>query len=245
MPKFFTAGSDLNAGTVELSGQNAEHLRVLRVRPGEEIIVSDGRGLDARCIVERMERGNWILRVEETYPSKGEASVAVTVYAALPKGDKAETIVQKAVELGAADITFFLSSRCVSRPDPRAADGKIARLRKVAEAAAMQSGRGIVPDVQWLPDYPEMAARAAKADFSAFLWEEETERSLGTLMKNAAPFRTAALITGPEGGFSAEEAQQALRAGTPAATLGPRILRCETAPICALTALMYETGNLG
>jgi len=245
MPKFFTAGSDLNAGSVELSGQNAEHLRVLRVRPGEEIVVSDGRGLDARCVVERMERGSCFLRVEETYPSKGEASVAVTVCAALPKGDKAETIVQKAVELGAADIVFFLSSRCVSRPDRRAAEGKTARLRKVAEAAAMQSGRGIVPDVLWIPDYREMTARAAKADFTAFLWEEETERSLGTLMRAAQPFRTAALITGPEGGFSAEEAQQALQAGIPAATLGPRILRCETAPLCALTALMYETGNLG
>jgi 16S rRNA (uracil1498-N3)-methyltransferase len=244
MPKFFAADCDLHEEHITLRGSNAEHLRVLRVREGEELTVADGRGLEARCAVELSDKNGCHLRVLELHPMTGEATVSAVLYAALPKGDKTEVIVQKAVELGADGIVFFLSSRCVARPDEKAIRGKLERLQRIAEGAAMQSGRGRIPEVRWIPKYEEMLAEASRAGLPAFLWEEETSRSLRLLMKERRPFSDAALITGPEGGFSAEEAKKAFDAGIPSVTLGKRILRCETAPLCALTAVMYETGNL-
>ena len=244
MPKFFAPECDLRDEHITLYGGNLEHLRVLRVRPGEELTVSDGRGTEARCAVELAGKEECRLRVLERMPAAGEATVSAAVYAAFPKGDKAEVIVQKAVELGADSIVFFLSSRCVARPDEKSAAGKLQRLGKIAEAAAMQSGRGKIPRVRWIGKYGEMLAEAARAELAAFLWEDAGGLSLRGLMRQKGSFRTAALITGPEGGFSPEEAAQASAAGIPAVTLGKRILRCETAPLCALTALMYESGNL-
>ncbi len=244
MPKLFAPDCDLREEIITLNGANAEHLHVLRVRLGEVIMVADGSGTDARCIVESAQKDSFCLRVMERMPSAGEASVSTTIYAAIPKGDKAEMIVQKSVELGADRIAFFLSSRCISRPDDRAAANKTERLQKVAEAAAVQCGRGRIPQVLWFPKYQAMLADASGAELAAFLWEGENRLSLKALLRSRESFHTAALITGPEGGFSAEEAEQAKNAGIPSVSLGTRILRCETAPVCALTALMYETGNL-
>ncbi len=244
MPVFFAPECDLLEERITLRGANLEHLRVLRVRAGEELRISDGRGTEARCAVEQTEKDGCRLRVLERMPAAGEAGVNAVVYAALPKGDKAEVIVQKAVELGAASIVFFLSSRCVSRPDEKSAAGKLQRLGKIAEAAAMQSGRGRVPEVRWIPVFSDMLSEASEAELSAFFWEDAAGLSLRSLMREKAGFRSVSLITGPEGGFSPEEAQQASSAGIPVVTLGKRILRCETAPLCALSALMYESGNL-
>lgn len=244
MQKFFVPEADLRGERISLSGSHGEHLRVLRVRPGEELILSDGKGKEARCVVETAGKADFELRILEWTAATGEADVCVTVYAAYPKGDKAELIVQKAVELGAASIVFFLSERCVARPDERSAAGKADRLGKIAEAAAMQSGRGRIPEVRWIPKYADMLSEASKTQVAAFFWEEARDLSFRSLLTSKMPFESAALITGPEGGFSAREAEQAVSAGIPAVTLGKRILRCETAPLCALTALMYETGNM-
>ena len=245
MPKFFAPRRSLDEGFVTFSGNDAEHLRVLRVREGEELVVCDGEGKDARCVVELASKDAFRLRILRTWPSEGEPTVSAVVYAALPKGDKSELIVQKAVELGAAEIVFFLSSRCVARPDDKAAAARVERLGRIAEASAMQSLRGRISKVRWLPDFERMLTEAAGAALGAFLWEEARSVSLRAHLQACGGFRTAALITGPEGGFSAEEAEKAERAGLQPVTLGPRILRCETAPLCALSALMYETGNLG
>ena len=233
MPKLFAADCDLSAESILLTGENADHLRVLRVRPGEQLMISDGRGMEALCAVDLAGKDGCRLRVLERMAATGEATVSAAVYAAFPKGDKAEVIVQKSVELGAGSIVFFLSSRCIARPDEKAAKSKMERLNKISQAAAEQSGRGMIPPVRWIPGFG-----------SAFLWEDADGYSLKKQLQSAASFRTAALITGPEGGFSQEEAQMARDAGIPAVTLGRRILRCETAPLCALTALMYESGNL-
>ncbi len=244
MPKFFAPDCDLRCDTVQLTGENAEHLRVLRVRVGENLTLCDNRGTDARCMVSAVSAGAVQLEVLERMPVRGEPTVAVRVYAGLPKGDKGEIIVQKSVELGAEEIVFFLSERSVSRPDKKGIAGKLTRWNKVCEAAAMQSYRGKLPTVRWLPDLEAVLLEASQAQLAAFLWEEAGDLSLSGLMKSRSGFRTAALITGPEGGFSAAEAASARDRGIPPVTLGPRILRCETAPVCALAAVMYETGNM-
>ena len=184
------------------------------------------------------------MQILSSCPAEGEPDVDAVIYAGLPKGDKTETIIHKAVELGAAKVCFFLSSRCVARPDGKALKGKLERWNKIAEAAAMQSYRGKIPEVAWLPDFASMLKEASQAELRAFLWEDAHEISLRGLIRSQGEFHTAALITGPEGGFSKEEARQAERNGITLVTLGKRILRCETAPLCALGAVMLETGNM-
>lgn len=243
MPKFFVNTDDVNGNTITLSGSGAEHLKVLRVREGEELTVNAG-DTDYRCAVEYAGGNTFRLQILSSGSSEGEPDVSAAVYAALPKGDKTETIIQKAVELGAAKVCLFLSSRCVARPDAKALKGKLERWNKIAEAAAMQSYRGRIPEVTWLPDFDSMLREAGQAELRAFLWEDAHEVSLRGLIRQAGAFRTAALVTGPEGGFSKEEAQRAEMSGVMPVTLGKRILRCETAPLVALGAVMLETGNM-
>ena len=122
---------------------------------------------------------------------------------------------------------------------------RLERLNRVSEEAAMQSGRGRIPAVSWIPQFSDMLKKAAESDLSLFLWEEETDHSLRSTMKDVSKMPdNLALVSGPEGGFSREEAEQAIHFGLIPITLGRRILRCETAPICALSAVMYETENL-
>lgn len=245
MPKFFVDPGTLTGETVTLSGHHADHLKVLRLRQGEELTLCDGAGTEARCALDAVSGEIYRFRVLEVVPARGEPTVSVTVCAAWPKGDKAEHIVQKSVELGAAEIIFFLSERCVVRPDGKAIEKKIARLEKVAEAAAMQSYRGKIPTVSDGGDLVSALVRAGGADVCAFLWEEAREKSLRSVLRACPAFTSVSLITGPEGGFSRREAEAAETAGFIPVTLGERILRCETAPLAALTAVMFESGSLG
>ena len=246
MPRFFISRESIQGGRILLGEQNSTHLKALRLRAGEELTVSDGQGTEYRCAFEGMENGIGVAGILGTAPCETEPRLSVSLYAAMPKGDKAELILQKAVELGASEAFFFLSSRCVSRPEEKAAIKRMERLARVAEEAAMQSGRGRIPQVHWLQDFRAMTESAAAHALGLFLWEAERERSIRTVLQQAdvSHLPSLAIVTGPEGGFSREEAEAAGNAGLTPVTLGKRILRCETAPICALSAVMYETGNL-
>lgn len=240
MPKFFIEADELQNGRILLKGKNADHLKVLRPKEGELLNASDGKGAEFLC---RYSAG--FLEILSEGRSSSEPGVRAVVYCGLPKGDKAETIVQKSVELGAGDIVFFASSRCVAKLDSAGARKKLERWNRIAEEAAMQSYRGRIPEVRWLPSFEAMLKDASAAQLACFLWEGEHTLSLKRALRDfPEELVSASLITGPEGGFSAEEAEAALRAGIRSVTVGPRILRCETAPLCALSALMYETDNL-
>ena len=190
--------------------------------------------------VAAVEGDTLTLRVVERRPSRGELPCRVSLYQALPKGDKLELIVQKAVELGAAEIVPVLTRRCVSRPDSRAVEKKRERLQKIALEAAKQSGRGVVPQVAPLLDFPAALAEMARAACPLFFYEGGGE-PLGKAL-SARP-GSIALMVGPEGGFDPAEAQAARDAGLRVCTLGPRILRCETAPLYALSAIGYVYEN--
>ena len=241
MPKFFVDSDEIQGNRIFLKGKNADHLKVLRPKEGEAFTASDGSGTDYAC---RYASG--ALEILSAAPSDSEPSVWVSVFAALPKGDKTDTIIQKSVELGVGEIFFFASSRCVAKQDTLGAKKKAERWNRIAEEAAMQSGRGRIPKVDWLASFSDMATEAAKSELACFLWEGEHTLSLKkALCSRAGALRRIALVTGPEGGFSKEEAASAASAGLYPVTVGRRILRCETAPLCALTAVMYETDNLG
>ena len=161
---------------------------------------------------------------------------------AFPKSDKLEHVIQKATELGAVEIVCFPSARCVSRPDEKSLKKKLERWQKIAASAAEQSRRGQIPQVVVLPSYKAALERAAQADLAVCFYENENKLTFRAAIEEK-PLATAAILTGPEGGFEEEEIRQAAEAGLKICTLGSRILRCETAPLCALSALMYACGE--
>lgn len=247
MARFFVFGSNVPAGgTVLLSGADAEHARVLRLRVGERIVISDGEGTDRVCTVQDISAGGVAVRVDETVPNGAEPSVAVTILAGLPKqGERSDYIVQKCIECGASRVVFFISHRCVAKPTTAGLDKKILRWQRIAEEAAKQSGRGVIPEVSAVENFAGALDLAVKTELPLLLYETGERTPLRDALRRAGAEspKSAALITGPEGGFEPFEAELARRLDVTICSMGPRILRCETAPVAALTALMYETGN--
>ena len=242
MPRFFVQESEIHPNFMVLTGENAAHARVLRLKNGDEVTVCDGNGTDYRCTVSDVAAGQISLVVQSSCPAESEAKISCSVYMALAKGDKFEHVIQKATELGATELVCFPSARCVSRPDDRSLSKKLERWQKIAASAAEQSGRGWIPKVIALPSYTAALERAAQADLAVCFYENEENLTFRAAIEQK-PFRTAAILTGPEGGFEAEEIQMAQKAGLQVCTLGRRILRCETAPLCALSALMFAAGE--
>lgn len=245
MARFFISASNLLGGIAYLSSAELEHIKVLRLRQGEIFTVCDGSGNDYTCSLSKTEAGELCGKIIDAQPSQGEPTVDVTVYAALAKGDKNETVIQKCVELGAHDIVIFPSARCVARLDSSSAIlKKTGRWQKIALEAAKQSGRGIIPQVRYVNSFDDAVELAVSADIPLFLYENENRLSIHTAITEHSGCKTISVFTGPEGGFEESEAEFAVSHGMLSVTLGPRILRCETAPMCAVTAAMLLTGNL-
>ncbi len=237
MPRFFV--QTLTHPVTQITGADAGHIaKTLRLRPGDEITLSDGAGQDAYGRIVSVRPDCVEAELLRVVPNRTEAELGVTLYAALPKSDGAELIVQKGVELGASRFVFFTSSRTVRRPD--SFETKLARLSRIAREAAGQSGRGCIPEVAGLLSFSEAVREAAQADIPLFFYEcgGKPVRAL-----YGGHERSCSVVTGPEGGFSPEEAEEAARAGLHVCTLGPRILRCETAPLAALCCVMTLAGE--
>jgi 16S rRNA (uracil1498-N3)-methyltransferase len=225
-----------------LTDENAAHAKVLRIKAGEKVTVCDGQGREAVCTVSDVSPGLVSLVVDEACASATEAKVRASIYMAFPKGDKLEHVIQKATELGAYEIVAFPSARCVSKPDDKSLRKKLERWQKIAESAAEQSGRGRVPEVILLGSFAEAVKRAVAADTAILFYENERAFTLKAALSEK-PYSSISLMTGPEGGLEEKEVKAALDAGMDVCTLGSRILRCETAPLCALSAVMYDSGE--
>lgn len=240
MPRFFVDAPV--PGEYFLGGEAGRHgAKVLRLRPGESVTLCDGRGTDYPSAVRENAGEGLLLDVGGGTPSRGEPVTKITVCQCLPKGDRLETVVQKAVELGAYEVWPIESRYCVAKWDHRARDRKLARLRKIALEAAMQSGRGIVPQVLEPADLRYALETAGRSGDILFFYEKAGE-GLRSLLKGTGD--RLFLFIGPEGGFSEEETALAENLGAGIASLGTRILRTETAPIAALSAIFYEKGDL-
>ena len=239
MTRFFVSPEELGNDNIVLTGENASHAKVLRLKAGEQVLVCDGEGKECLCAV--VDSG-WNLEVLERRESDSEPCVQVSVYMAFPKSDKLEHVIQKATELGVYEIVAFPSARCVSKPDEKSLKKKLERWQKIAASAAEQSGRGRIPRVVVLPSFAEALKRGAESDLPMLFYENERATTLHMAL-NSGEWKTAALLTGPEGGLEEKEVSQAMDAGWRVCTLGRRILRCETAPLCALSAVMYAAGE--
>ena len=242
MPRFFMAGTNIMGGMAIMTGRDAEHVRVLRLRPGEDMIICDGKGTDYKCRLVKADKEQVEAEVIEVVPCPAEPTVQVTVLCGLPKGDKTDYIIQKCVEAGASEIMFFQSDRCVAKPDKP--EKKLERWQRIAEEAAKQSGRGIIPQVSWAGEYADALNVANQKELALFMYETGEREALNAVLEANSDVKTAAIVTGPEGGFAPFEADLARIVGLHICSMGERILRCETAPVVAVSALMYATGNL-
>jgi len=240
--RFFVSPDTLSGTTAVLKGEQAAHAKVLRLSAGETVTLCDGQGTDYLCTIETMAAKEVTLQINSSVPSRGEPTLQCSIYMGFPKADKFEHVVQKATELGATEIIVFPCSRSISRPDAKSLGKKLERWQKIAESAAEQCGRGRIPSVLALTSFEEAVARAAQAQFSALFYENERTLSMRTAL--SLPCASAALMTGPEGGLTEQEVARAQEAGMQVCSLGTRILRCETAPLCALSALMFAAGEM-
>ena len=243
MTRFFVSESLENQRFTVLEGESAKHANVLRLKNGETVILCDGAGTDYRCTVSDLSRDRVSLVIDSSETSGSEPKLKVSVYMGFAKGDKLEHVIQKATELGAYEIVAFPSARCVVKYSLEQLQKKLPRWQKIARSAAEQSGRGRIPLVRTVKSYAEALQEAAETDCGLFFYENERANTLSAALRGLAEKETAAIVTGPEGGFSPEEALMAEKAGLQVCTLGTRILRCETAPLCALSAVMFAAGE--
>lgn len=259
LPRFFVEPARVAGGIVILVGGDVHHLRsVLRLRPGDEIAVADGLGTDYRVRLTRIERSEAEGAVVAQNASAGEPSLAVTLFTGLSKGERMEYTIQKATEIGVTAIVPVITERSVKAPAAERFSGRLERWRRIAAEAAKQSGRGRVPAVAE-PVHWEAAIneRGASLPASASLpepppsppllipWEEAGGPRLKEALRAMAPVRSLGIAVGPEGGLTADEVALGVSRGAVAVTLGPRILRTETAGPVAAALCLYELGDLG
>ncbi len=240
MPRFFV--EFIEGSQVLLTGADAAHMcKSLRMKPGDTVTLCDTRGFDYHCVIQRLSSQEAALTIIDKHRCENEPSVSVILYQGVPKGEKMDWIVQKAVELGVSEIVPVEMERCVSRPDQKSAQKKTARWQKIANEAAKQCGRGILPQVSPLTSFGQALAQAAEAQSFLFCYEGGGE-SVSSLVNRET--KTVSVFIGPEGGFSMAEAEAVQKAGGVPVTLGKRILRTETAPLAALSVVMYASGNM-
>ncbi len=240
MPRFFI--NYVPEQLAVITGEDARHIaRSLRMQPGENLILCDSIGTDYNCVIDSVKDDSVTVRILNFCKSVAEPDVKVTVYQGLPKADKMDSIVQKSVETGAVRIVPVMTARCVSKPDEKSAAKKNARWQKIAEEAAKQSGRGVIPEVAPLMSFFE-AVKEASRNGEIILFFEGGGESIRNLVSEQT--KELAVFIGPEGGFEQSEVDLAVRGGGKVGSLGARILRTETAPIAALAAIMLATGNM-
>lgn len=242
VPRFFLPAGAPVGETLLITGEDARHIALsLRMRTGDVLTVCDAEGTAFLCRAEELSPTAVLCRVTEQHAAEGELPVSVRLYQGCPKGDKLELIVQKATELGVSAVIPFISRRCISRPKADRTEKMTERLSRIAREAAGQCGRGRLPEILPPLSFTEALADAARCDRILFCYEEEKTRPLRPVLEAASTegVRSLAVFVGCEGGFAPEEAAEACAAGAITVGLGRRILRCETAPLFALSCIGY------
>lgn len=245
MPKFFVSSADIYPDTIHITGEDVNHIKnVLRLKTGENIIVCDGNGTDYSAEIERFESDTIVARIAGRAKSVTEPPIDVTLYQGLPKSDKMDFIIKKSIELGVKRVVPVLNERTVVKiENKKDADKKVSRWQKIALEAAKQCNRGIIPEVGHPLSYYEALKQAEGSDLRIIPYERESVNNLKSVILKRNPSKIS-LFIGPEGGFSEKEIEEAVAAGVNPVTLGPRILRTETAGIAVLSMLMYELGDV-
>lgn len=243
MPRFFVRQNQIEetdgVKTVNILGDDAHHIsRALRMAAGEKIEVVDMQKNLYLCELNGFFEGHVTAEVISEGKADTEPPYFLRLYQALAKGDKMETIIQKSIECGACEIVPFASERCVVKIDKKDEAKKIDRWQKIAEGAAKQSGRGIVPKIEGVLSFKELLTSLKGTVL--FCYEGEDTKSIKEALRSTEINGEISVIIGSEGGFSQKEAEALCKAGAISVGLGKRILRCETAPTFALACIVYE-----
>ena len=243
MYHFFAAPEQIGEKEIKIIGADVNHIKnVLRMKQGEQICVSCSRdGLEYRCEIKEINSEEVTAGIMWVQDGAAELSSQIYLFQGLPKGDKMELIIQKAVELGAHEIIPVASRRCVVKLDAKKESAKLKRWSAISESAAKQSKRLLIPQVREVMSFKEAVAYAESMDIRLFPYElakgmEHTRELIGSIRAG----QKIAVFIGPEGGFAEEEAEYAREHGLEAVTLGRRILRTETAGLAVLSVLMYQ-----
>ncbi len=241
MHRFFVPAENVRNWEIRVTGDDINHIKnVLRMTAGEKVVVSCGQGTDYYCIIEDIQETGVTLRIQEEKPAVTELPVRIVLFQALPKVDKMELVIQKAVELGASEVVPVRSRRCVVKLDAHREAKKLARWRAIAESAAKQSGRGILPQIHDSMDFGKALEYAQELDSVLIPYElcdaiDESQH----IVQRAVRQNSIGIFIGPEGGFERSEVEAAVRSGALPVSLGKRILRTETAGLAVLSVLMF------
>ena len=242
MQRFFVTPDQVGEDKIRIQGSDVNHMKnVLRMRPGEEVMVSDGNNRQYRCRVEDYPEGEAVLAILEAGLVDTELPSRIYLFQGLPKQEKMELIVQKAVELGVCQVIPVQTRRCVVKLDAKKAAKKVQRWQQIAESAAKQAGRGYIPAVSEVMTFQEALAFSETLDIRLIPYElADGMDGTRKILDGIRPGQSVGIFIGPEGGFEKEEVSRAVEAGALPITLGKRILRTETAGIAVLSILMYR-----
>ena len=246
MPKFFVDATAIKENKVSLTGDNFKHIKtVLRLTTGDKIIINDRQGNDYKCIIQTVGEDTVFATIEERQLIEVEPSVQTFLFQSLIKGEKMDWVIQKAVEIGVTEIIPIATTRCVVKlENHKKIQTKVDRWSKIAEGAAKQSGRSVIPKIHTPLPFKEAIAYAEKNGLESLIpYEKESEMILKKFLQQPSVFKYGIFI-GPEGGFTEEEILYAKEHGVQPLTLGKRILRSETASLVTLATIMYEKGEM-
>jgi len=251
MFRFFADPKNISTGSIILSDEDSKHIRTLRLRKDEQFIICDGNCTDYVCLLGNS--GNYkTVKILSSRKTQTEPSVLCRVFIAYQKGDRLDIAVQKTVELGVHEIVLYESERCVAVPHdiPK----KLVRLQRIALETAKLNNRGIIPAVSASGNLETVINQTTSSnDITLFFYESEDQLHIKSVLQQHFPDcsgkdtqkeKTVSIITGPEGGFEPHEVELVRSKNIPIISLGPRILRSETAPVVALAAVMYQSGNM-
>ncbi|MGC4019911.1 MAG: 16S rRNA (uracil(1498)-N(3))-methyltransferase [Muricomes sp.] len=242
MHHFFAEPSQIKGGMVCIEGTDVNHMKnVLRMRIGEQAEVSDGQGMEYLCEIDRYEAECAFLQIISSGAGEAELPSRIVLFQGLPKGDKMELIIQKAVELGANQIIPVSTKRAVVKLDAKKAEKKTERWNAIALGGAKQSGRSRIPEVMPVMTFDRALEYARELDVVLIPYEKA--QGMGKtkeIIASICPGQDIGIFIGPEGGFEENEVERAIGAGAQSITLGKRILRTETAGLAILSILMYH-----
>lgn len=242
MHHFFVTPDQVQEKTILIEGQDVNHIKnVLRMKSGEQVEISDGNNKKYLCEVESYEENTAQLHILEEMEADTELSSKLYLFQGLPKSDKMELIVQKAVELGAYEVIPVATKRAVVKLDAKKAAKKVERWNSISESAAKQAGRSLIPEVTDVLTFTQALEKAKELDVVLIPYElAEGMEEAKQLVRSIKKGQSVGIFIGPEGGFERAEVEQAMASGAKAITLGRRILRTETAGLTILSVLMFE-----
>lgn len=246
MPRFFAERENIKDTYIIIDNEDVNHIsRVLRLGEGDEITVCDGQGFDYKALIREIKSKQIVCDILEKNKSNTEPNIEVILFQGLPKASKMDYIIQKTTELGISKIVPCALSRCVVKLENKKAESKkTERWQKIAQAAAKQSGRGIVPEISMPVSLSEALEQLKKCDICFVPYECEEINTLKRVLTSVKEPKTVGFIVGPEGGFDPAEIEKISEAGINTITLGKRILRTETAGEAVLSMIMYEIGDI-